>query len=106
MALRTKPVYRNKEDTLTLHGLPLPVVLFVAFTVMGIGYVWGLLKGALAGGLVFVGSYALVAGKPPFWLTYIGIYLVRRWTVLAAAAPPTDAVLAVLADARRRYEEA
>ena len=105
MALRTKPVYRNKEDTLTLHGLPLPVVLFVAFTVMGVGYVCGLVKGALAGGLVFVIAYALVSGKPPFWLTYIGIYFVRRWTVISAAAPPPEDVLLVLAQARRCHEE-
>ncbi|MFN7971323.1 MAG: hypothetical protein U0166_03085 [Acidobacteriota bacterium] len=104
MALRTKPVYRNKEDTLTLHGLPVPVVVLVAFTVMGIGYVWGLLKGALGGGLVFVAAYALVAGKPPFWATYIGIYLVRRWTVVSAAAPPPEKPLSVLSEARRRHE--
>ena len=102
--LRTKPVYRNKEDNLTLYGLPGGVVALVLGVAVCVAYSVGLLMGGFVGLALATVSYAVLAGKPPFWATYGIIYVLRRRSVLIAAAPPPEALEDALDVAREAYE--
>lgn len=86
-SLRCKPVYRNIESTFTLAGIPAEVMGLVALLTVGVlvtaGTRWGLYTGAVALAL----SAALLNGKDRLWALNGLVYLLRRDSVLVAAAP-------------------
>lgn len=102
-SLRTKPVYRNIEGNFTLLGIPAEVVglvvLLTVTVVMTAGTSWGLYAGAVALAL----SAALLSGKDRLWALNGILYLLRRDSVLVAAAPE-PAIEGKLHEARKLHE--
>lgn len=104
MALRTKVVHRNKEDSLSLYGLGAgPILISFLVTLLLAGTV-GIVKALFVGGVSLAISYALLANRPPMWVTYGLLFLLRRRTVLIAATPPSARVEKVLREAKDAYE--
>lgn len=102
-SLRTKPVYRNIESSFTVLGIPAEVmglvVLLTLAVIVTAGTRWGLYTGAVALAL----AAALLNGKDRLWALNGLLYLLRRESVLVAAAPePT--VEGKLHEARRLHE--
>lgn len=101
--LRCKPVYRNIETSFTLLGIPaevMGIVILLTLAVIGAaGTRWGLYTGAVALAL----AAALLNGKDRLWALNGLVYLFRRDSVLAAAAPE-PAIEGKLHEARQLHQ--
>lgn len=104
MAVRTKVVYRNKEDALTIWGMHGALVVVLGLIAGFVAQAFGILAGAFSGALLFLAAYSTFANRPPFWLTYGVLYFVRRRTVLSPAAEGVNDVQELLDAQRALYE--
>jgi hypothetical protein len=103
MALRLKPVYRNKEDSLRIHGLGAgPIAVVFAATLITAATV-GMREALLIGGLTLALLYVTLANRPPMWATYGILFFLRRRVALAAAAGASERTLRALQAARESY---